>query len=45
VFLVGGGRIGIAEGWRRGPGVDHGARWDPAELGSVVPDLVSQSAQ
>jgi len=43
VFLVGGGRIGIAEGWRRGPGVDNGARWDPAALGSVVPDLLSQS--
>jgi NAD(P)-dependent dehydrogenase (short-subunit alcohol dehydrogenase family) len=42
VFLVGGGRIAVAEGWRRGPGVDHGARWDPAELGKVVPDLVSQ---
>jgi NAD(P)-dependent dehydrogenase (short-subunit alcohol dehydrogenase family) len=44
VFLVGGGRINIAEGWRRGPGVDNGARWDPADLGKVVPDLVSQSA-
>ncbi len=44
VFLVGGGRIGIAEGWRRGPGIDNGARWDPAALGSVVPDLVNQSA-
>lgn len=42
VFLVGGGRIAVAEGWRRGPGVDHGARWDPAELGKVVPDLVDQ---
>jgi NAD(P)-dependent dehydrogenase (short-subunit alcohol dehydrogenase family) len=44
VFLVGGGRINIAEGWRRGPGVDNGARWDPADLGKVVPDLVSQSS-
>jgi hypothetical protein len=44
VFLVSGGRINIAEGWRRGPGVDNGARWDPADLGKVVPDLVSQSS-
>ena len=44
VFLVGGGRIAVAEGWRRGPGVDHGARWDPTELGGVVPDLLNQSA-
>ncbi|HET6948784.1 MAG TPA: SDR family oxidoreductase [Acidimicrobiales bacterium] len=43
VFLVGGGRVAVAEGWRRGPGVDHGARWDPAELGDVVPDLVRRS--
>jgi NAD(P)-dependent dehydrogenase (short-subunit alcohol dehydrogenase family) len=41
VFLVGGGRINIAEGWRRGPGVDNGARWDPTDLDKVVPDLVS----
>ncbi len=45
VFLVGGGRIAVAEPWRRGPGVDKGARWDPAELGTVVPDLVSQASQ
>jgi NAD(P)-dependent dehydrogenase (short-subunit alcohol dehydrogenase family) len=43
VFLVGGGRIGVATPWGRGPGVDHGARWDPAELGKVVPDLVTRS--
>ena len=45
IFLVGGGRIAVAEPWRRGPGVDKGARWDPAELGAVVPDLVSQANQ
>ena len=44
VFLVGGGRIAVAEGWRRSPGVDRDARWDPADLGKVVPDLVSQSS-
>jgi NAD(P)-dependent dehydrogenase (short-subunit alcohol dehydrogenase family) len=43
VFLVGGGRIAIAQGWRRGPGKDRGARWDPAELGTVVPQLVAAS--
>ena len=42
VFLVAGGRINVATQWGRGPGVDHGARWDPAELGAVVPDLVRQ---
>jgi NAD(P)-dependent dehydrogenase (short-subunit alcohol dehydrogenase family) len=43
VFLVGGGRLAVAEGWRRGRGVDRGARWDPAELGTVVPDLIGQT--
>jgi NAD(P)-dependent dehydrogenase (short-subunit alcohol dehydrogenase family) len=43
VFLVGGGRIAVAENWRRGPGVDKGARWDPAELGEVVTGLVAES--
>jgi NAD(P)-dependent dehydrogenase (short-subunit alcohol dehydrogenase family) len=44
VFLVGGGRIAVATPWGRGRGVDKGARWDPAELGGVVPDLVGQPA-
>ena len=44
VFNVAGGRISVAEGWAAGPGVDKGERWEPAELGSVVPDLVAQAA-
>jgi NAD(P)-dependent dehydrogenase (short-subunit alcohol dehydrogenase family) len=43
VFLVGGGRIGVARGWQRGPGVDKGARWAPEELSEVVPALVSEA--
>jgi NAD(P)-dependent dehydrogenase (short-subunit alcohol dehydrogenase family) len=43
VFNVAGGRIGVAEGWRRGPEVDKGDRWDPAELSKVVPDLLDPS--
>ncbi len=44
VFNVAGGRISVAEGWHVGPGVDKGGRWDPAELGAVVPDLVARAA-
>jgi hypothetical protein len=44
VFLVSGGRIAVAEGWNPGPGEDKGYRWDPAELGDVVPKLVAQAA-
>ena len=43
VFNVSGGRISVAEGWHAGPGVDKGDRWDPAELGKVVPDLVEKA--
>jgi len=44
MFNVRGGAISVAEGWVAGPGVDKGARWDPEELGSVIPDLVAQAA-
>jgi NAD(P)-dependent dehydrogenase (short-subunit alcohol dehydrogenase family) len=43
VFLVSGGTIGVAEGWRRGPTVDKGDRWEPGELGGVVPGLVADA--
>jgi len=43
VFLVAGGRIAVAKGWERGPGVDGGARWDPAQLDDVVPRLVADA--
>jgi NAD(P)-dependent dehydrogenase (short-subunit alcohol dehydrogenase family) len=45
VFNVNGGRIAVAEGWAAGPSVDKGARWDPEELGAVVPELVAQAAK
>ncbi|MFG1701451.1 SDR family oxidoreductase [Nonomuraea sp. NPDC049309] len=43
VFNVRGGAISVAEGWHAGPGVDKGSRWDPAELGSVIPALVEKA--
>ena len=43
VFEVEGGKIRIAEGWAHGPQIDKGARWDPAELGPVVADLLAKS--
>ncbi|MGW0803564.1 SDR family oxidoreductase [Nonomuraea sp. NPDC002799] len=44
VFNVRGGVISVAEGWHAGPGVDKGGRWDPAELGNVIPALVDKAA-
>jgi NAD(P)-dependent dehydrogenase (short-subunit alcohol dehydrogenase family) len=43
VFEVEGGLIRVAEGWAHGPQVDNGARWDPAELGAAVADLLAKS--
>src|SRR3569833_1906729 len=44
VFNVRGGVISVAEGWRAGPSADKGARWDPAELGEIIPGLVEKAA-
>jgi NAD(P)-dependent dehydrogenase (short-subunit alcohol dehydrogenase family) len=43
VFEVEAGLIRVAEGWAHGPQVDKGARWDAAELGPVVADLLAKS--
>lgn len=44
VFNVRGGTISVAEGWVAGPEVTQDARWDPADLGGVIPDLVARAA-
>jgi NAD(P)-dependent dehydrogenase (short-subunit alcohol dehydrogenase family) len=44
VFNVRAGQISVAEGWVAGPSVEVDHRWDPNELGSVVPDLVAKAA-
>lgn len=38
-FEVAGGRISLADGWRTGPEVDKGARFEPDEIGAVVHEL------
>jgi NAD(P)-dependent dehydrogenase (short-subunit alcohol dehydrogenase family) len=43
VFFVNGGEICVAEGWQRGPTANKGDRWDPAELGGVVPGLIEKA--
>lgn len=43
LFEVEGGKLSIADGWRKGPEKDKGARWEPAELGAVVDNLVSEA--
>lgn len=41
VFEVEGGIVSVADGWQHGPSRDKGARWDPAELGPVVAELLA----
>ena len=43
VFEVEGGRVSVADGWQHGPETDKGARWEPAELGSVVAELLAEA--
>jgi NAD(P)-dependent dehydrogenase (short-subunit alcohol dehydrogenase family) len=40
VFEVEGGMISVADGWQHGPKVDKGQRWEPAEVGGVVHELL-----
>ncbi|HKR40195.1 MAG TPA: SDR family oxidoreductase [Paraburkholderia sp.] len=41
-FEAKGGEISVADGWRTGEIVDKGARWSPAELGSVIDGLIAR---
>jgi NAD(P)-dependent dehydrogenase (short-subunit alcohol dehydrogenase family) len=40
-FEVQGGEISVADGWQHGAVVDKGARWEAAEIGAVVHDLIA----
>jgi NAD(P)-dependent dehydrogenase (short-subunit alcohol dehydrogenase family) len=43
VFELTGGAISVADGWREGPKLDKGARWEPDELGAAVHDLLAKA--
>ncbi|GAA4888257.1 SDR family oxidoreductase [Ferrimonas pelagia] len=43
VFEVEGGKLSIADGWRKGPEQDKGDRWLPEEIGAAVDSLVEQA--
>ena len=42
VFESEGGKISIADGWRSTEGVDKGARWEPAEVGDAMKQLLEK---
>lgn len=43
VFEVEAGKVSIADGWQPGEVADKGARWNPAELGPVIDDLLAKA--
>lgn len=43
VFEVQGGSLGVSDGWRDGPTVDKGGRWEPDEVGAAVHDLLAKA--
>ena len=43
VFEVKGGQIGVSDGWRDGPHVDKGARFEPDEVGAAVHELLAKA--
>jgi NAD(P)-dependent dehydrogenase (short-subunit alcohol dehydrogenase family) len=43
VFEIAGGKISIADGWRAGPEIDKGARWDAADVGDAVARLLQRA--
>ncbi len=44
VFEAQGGVISLADGYRRGPSVDKGARWKPNEIGEAVASLIDEAS-
>ena len=42
VFELEGGTVSVADGWHHGASRDKGDRWDPAELGPVVRELLAE---
>ena len=45
VFELEGGKIMIEDGWREGPVIDKGARWNPADVGEAVHSLLKQRVE
>ena len=42
-FELSGGEICVNDGWRMGPKIDKGARWEADEVGAAVHDLLSKA--
>ena len=42
VFELEGGKIMLEDGWREGPMIDKGAKWEPADVGAAVAELIAK---
>jgi NAD(P)-dependent dehydrogenase (short-subunit alcohol dehydrogenase family) len=43
VFEIAGGSLSVADGWRSGPGVDKGARFEADEIGAAVHECLRRA--
>lgn len=43
VFEVEGGKVSVTDGWQRSVERDKGARWEPAELGPVIAEILDKA--
>src|SRR5438105_6869844 len=43
VFEVEGGVLSVADGWQHGPRIDRGERWDPADVGPALHELLAKA--
>ncbi|WP_395109192.1 SDR family oxidoreductase [Actinomadura sp. SCN-SB] len=43
IFEAEGGRLCVMDAFRHGPSIDKGARWDPADVGKAVTELLAQA--
>jgi NAD(P)-dependent dehydrogenase (short-subunit alcohol dehydrogenase family) len=43
IFEVSGGSLSLADGWREGPRIDRGARWEAGEIGAGVRELLRKA--
>jgi hypothetical protein len=43
MFETAGGELSVADGWQHGQPFNKGARYEPAEIGAVVADLIREA--
>ena len=43
VFEVEGGKLSVADAFQHGPSIDEGRRWDPADVGPAIRELLDEA--